>query len=79
MSQLPQWQCHKKVHAAKIKQIIREDGLYLRLVFDDDSRVINQLWVDKHKPEVGGYYVVYDDEYSSYSPSAPFEAGYTRL
>jgi len=33
----------------------------------------------KHKPEVGGYYVVYADGYKSFSPAQAFEEGYTRV
>lgn len=36
-------------------------------------------YVAKHKPEVGGYYVVYEDGYKSFSPASAFESGYTRL
>lgn len=34
-------------------------------------------FVAKHRPESGGYYVVYEDGYASFSPAAAFEAGYT--
>lgn len=33
----------------------------------------------KHQPQAGGYYVVYEDGYCSYSPAAAFESGYTRV
>lgn len=33
----------------------------------------------KHKPEVGGYYVVYKDGYKSFSPAAAFDEGYTLI
>lgn len=36
-------------------------------------------YLRKHKPEVGGYYVVYEDGYKSFSPAKAFEEGYTRL
>lgn len=36
-------------------------------------------WMMKHKPQVDGYYVLYEDGYASYSPPGPFEAGYSRL
>ncbi len=32
----------------------------------------------KHNPEAGGYYVVYKDGYTSFSPAKAFEEGYTR-
>lgn len=36
-------------------------------------------WVAKHKPQVGGYFVVYEDGYTSFSPAAAFEDGYSRV
>lgn len=33
----------------------------------------------KHKPEAGGYYVQYQDGYTSYSPAQAFEEGYTLI
>jgi hypothetical protein len=36
-------------------------------------------YMAKHKPEVGGYFVQYDDGYTSFSPAKAFEDGYTRL
>ena len=35
--------------------------------------------MDRHKPKAGGYYVVYDDGYKSYSPAKAFEEGYVRI
>ena len=35
--------------------------------------------VEKHNPEAGGYYVVYEDGYKSFSPAKAFEEGYTRI
>lgn len=40
---------------------------------------VPKSYVDKHNPEAGGYYVVYDDGYKSFSPAKAFEDGYTRL
>jgi len=36
-------------------------------------------YVSKHDPKAGGYYVVYDDGYKSWSPAEAFESGYTRV
>ena len=36
-------------------------------------------WYRKHKPQPGGYYIIYDDGYASYSPAKAFEDGYTKL
>ena len=35
--------------------------------------------MEKHKPHAGGYYVVYDDGYKSFSPAKAFEEGYRLL
>lgn len=71
---LPRFKCHKIVYAAKIVAI------------DFDARLdlaphgvveVSTDWVHSKKPEVGGYYVVYDDGYTSYSPAKAFEDGYS--
>jgi hypothetical protein len=36
-------------------------------------------WYRKHDPEKGGYYVVYEDGYKSFSPAEAFENGYARI
>jgi hypothetical protein len=36
-------------------------------------------YLHKHNPQVGGYFVQYDDGYKSFSPARAFEEGYTRL
>lgn len=38
---------------------------------------VDAAWYRKHDPEAGGYYVVYEDGYKSYSPAKAFEDGYT--
>jgi len=40
---------------------------------------VSDKYMRKHDPKVGGYYVVYDDGYKSFSPAAAFEGGYTRI
>ncbi len=40
---------------------------------------ISQQYLSKHQPCIGGYYVVYQDGYSSFSPAEAFESGYTRV
>lgn len=48
-----------------------EDGLGTFAV--DDKFMI------KHQPQIGGYFVVYEDGYKSWSPAEAFESGYTKL
>lgn len=81
---LPRWKCHKEVEAFKILSItINEDGRGATLWGEETERApatrVSLPYFTKHAPEVGGYYVRYDDGYESYSPAAAFEAGYTRL
>ena len=80
-TELPMYQSHKKVWALKIKviypkidtaEIFPEDGTYGRITVSDD-------YIVKHNPEIGGYYVRYEDGYESYSPAKAFEAGYTLM
>jgi hypothetical protein len=41
------------------------------------SFVVSGEFIAKHKPVVGGYFVVYEDGYESFSPAKAFEEGYT--
>ena len=40
---------------------------------------VTQEYLDRHQPQVGGYYVIYKEGYQSYSPAKAFEDGYTRI
>lgn len=90
-SEMPKYRCHKEVWALKIKEVkqapadqekrfaggdwylIPEDHRYMPICVGHDEYVL------KHKPEAGGYFVVYQGGYESYSPAKPFEDGYTLL
>lgn len=89
--QLPRYKCHKEVWALKIKNLQPSAGN--RPCEPDDETdggmiltpeeveyapfKVEMEYVRKHKPQIGGYYVVYKDGYKSYSPSDAFEDGYT--
>lgn len=87
--ELPRYRSHKEVWALKIKDITPgragEEGLSTdcaTLSFVDNGYaplVVSLEWMLKHEPQVGGYYVVYQDGYTSYSPAQAFEEGYTRI
>lgn len=75
---LPKYKCHKEVWALKIVgisldgELAFEGAIYAPILMDRE-------WLDKHNPEVGGYYVVYADGYHSFSPAKAFEEGYTKI
>lgn len=84
LEQYPLYQCHKRVRAFCIAEIQRndnnaEDPAGATLVPDDENlepRKVPGEYLERHKPEVGGYWVQYADGYESYSPAIPFEQGY---
>lgn len=85
MTALPRYRCHKEVSAAKILAIDVKyvnsmwDHALLTLQGQDEPLRVSTHYIEKREPSVGGYYVVYDDGYTSYSPAKAFEEGYTRI
>ncbi len=82
---LPKYKCHKEVHAVKIETIMAmnplDDASFLLVPVDKDINPIkvDARYMEKHKPGEGGYYVIYEDGYESFSPEQAFEAGYTLI
>lgn len=90
--EMPRYKCHKEVHALKIGALMPDSTIAQRegrettgglWIEPADARYgpfhVPREYADKHKPEVGGYYVVYADGYRSFSPAKAFEDGYTRV
>lgn len=86
--QMPRYKCHKIVFALKIRSVgpLMTDGQPAadgRLWIDPEHPyhgfAVTKEWAAKHEPQSGGYYVVYDDGYASFSPAKAFEKGYTRI
>ena len=83
--EMPKYVCHKKVWALKIAEITEPTdatGTSRTIIPADEGYgpfVVDGAYMAKHKPEVGGYYVVYEDGYKSFSPASAFESGYTRV
>lgn len=81
--EMPKYKCHKEVWALKIAEIEVvhiESGAHKEITPADDSYVpfiIDWAYFNKHNPQPGGYYMVYEDGYKSYSPAEAFESGYT--
>lgn len=86
--EMPLYQSHKKVRALKIKEI-RLDVVVTGntepvsfIIFEQEeygTYTLTEEFIAKHKPEVGGYLVRYEDGYLSYSPAKAFEEGYTLI
>ena len=89
--EMPQYQCHKIVGALKIRAIMNpnedipeEDHGERVVTFSDEGYeacafVFDAEYMLRHKPQIGGYYVVYEDGYKSFSPAKAFEDGYKKL
>lgn len=87
--ELPKYKCHKEVWALKIKSIVRDgegenresDGSAIITPEEEGYAPfqVSHSYMHKHKPEVGGYYVVYKDGYKSFSPADVFEDGYSKI
>ena len=90
--EMPRYQSHKRVHALKIASIDydrdkahaedRETDGSATITPADDGYVpfrVDHAYVVKHAPQAGGYFVVYDDGYKSWSPAEAFESGYTKI
>lgn len=89
--EMPRYKCHKEVWALKIADIIQHEnpdksgqsvaasyGATIQPSEDGYAPFdVTGEWVMKHKPQAGGYYVVYKDGYASYSPAEAFEDGYS--
>ena len=41
--------------------------------------VVDGAFMEKHRPQIGGYLVIYADGYKSFSPEKAFEEGYTLI
>jgi hypothetical protein len=84
---IPQYQCHKKVRALQIQSMTvvpaeeRTVDKWVKIIPEGGFTpfYVSREWFLKHNPVQGGYYVVYDDDYVSFSPQKAFEDGYTLI
>lgn len=90
MDELPKYKCHKEVWALQIRDILydkhvaqvvkRESDGGAMITPENDHYAafkVSREYISKHNPEIGGYYVVYEDGYKSYSPAKAFKESYT--
>lgn len=82
-AEMPKYQCHKIVWALKISGVSPQDGTGCAELFFENKKYsplkVDMVYLAKHQPVVGGYYVVYPDGYKSFSPADAFEDGYSLL
>lgn len=85
--ELPKYKCHKEVWALKIKDIslghTYDSGQEYAVITPEENGYgyieVPKEYIDKHNPQVGGYYVMYEDGYKSFSPAEAFESGYSLM
>lgn len=79
--EMPRYKCHKEVYALKIADVQYEPGGGAMIVPAEAGYApfrVDAEFMRKHSPQIGGYYVVYEDGYTSFSPAEAFETGYTK-
>lgn len=78
---MPEYRSHKHVWALKIGAVdLMSSSGEARITPDDTDFqpfVVNAVYVQKHNPQPGGYFVQYGDGYISWSPAEAFETGYS--
>jgi hypothetical protein len=85
--EMPQFRCHKVVHALPIAAIAKadEDGREAVTIVPQDPEFAAfeapDGWRDRCRATIedAGVYVVYEDGYASWSPTKAFEEGYTPI
>lgn len=90
--EMPRYQSHKNVWALKIKEIHFDSATAVvenrdtnggAIIIPEEPQYgpinVDRAYCEKHQPQVGGYYVVYENGYTSFSPSEPFESGHTLM
>ncbi len=82
-AELPKYKCHKEVYALKIKSIEFNEVDGSAMITPDEQPFapfrVDPVYVQKHQPKAGGYFIRYQDGYASWSPADVFEDGYTRI
>lgn len=85
--ELPKYKCHKEVWALKIAKVVlheNDEQVWTgATITPEDERYapfeVDAVYVSKHMPDVGGYYVKYEGGYESWSPAEAFEDGYSLI
>ncbi len=87
--QLPQYESHETVGALRIVQIMKlSNDLTLRidppkgwLIIPAergfDAFEVDEKYMEKHQPQIGGYFIQYEGGSRSYAPADFFSKGYS--
>jgi hypothetical protein len=81
-SELPKYRTSKIVHALKIAEIAPDPDGGATIKPSESGYApfkVDVAYLNKHKPQVGGYYIVYKDGYLSWSPADVFEESATPI
>lgn len=73
------YQSHKTVKAFQINHIVKVPGTEIHTLkgTHGESANVDDDYMEKHRPKLHGYYVLYADGYESWSPAKAFEEGYS--
>lgn len=72
---ISRYKCHKEVCAFKIAKL---EGCLI-YSSDGDCIEVDAKMFSRYTPLVGDYYVIYEDDYKSFSPAKAFEDGYSLM
>jgi len=83
---LPKWKCSRVVEAAKIIKItpiephepLEKAMLLLKVSPSLEIMVLHQ-YLSIQRPQVGGYFVIYSDDFEAYVSADAFETEYRRV
>ena len=83
LNKIPQYKCRKIVGALKIMNIEfdeeRKSGAVIEPEAPFEAFMVSQEYVNKYKPKIGGYYILDEDKYESFSSPVSFERDYTLI
>ena len=81
MKQLSKYKSHKIVRAGKILDIGNggTEGTFELEIYAGHTieEKMPADWIERHNPVIGGYIIVYEDDYVSFSPNKAFVEGYS--
>ncbi len=79
---MKQYRCHKVVEAEKVVGVeMHHDAYMARLVLENGAlvRAPDNVFRANTQNPIGGYFVRYEDGYTSWSPAEAFERGYAEI